>query len=100
MNEKEVYERLTTLEQRSKNNTYQIADLKLVVHEIHTISKTLVTLTERLESTKCSVDELKVKIETVEKEPGLRIAQIKAAIITSITSAIVSGIISTIFMFR
>ena len=44
MIETEYVERLTKVEERSKSNTHQIEDLKPVVNEIHTMSKTMVEL--------------------------------------------------------
>ena len=42
--ETEFVERLTKVEERSKSNTHQINDLKPVIEEIHTMSKTMVEL--------------------------------------------------------
>ena len=59
MIETEYVERLTKVEERSKSNTHQIEDLKPVVNEIHTMSKTMVELIGEVRHTNENVSELK-----------------------------------------
>ena len=68
--ETEFVERLTKVEERSKSNTHQINDLKPVIEEIHTMSKTMVELIGEVKHTNENVSELKDKVDILEKEPG------------------------------
>lgn len=67
MIETEFIERLTKVEERSKSNTHQIDDLKPVINEIHTMSKTMVELIGEVKYTNENVSELKDKVEILEK---------------------------------
>ena len=68
MIETEFVERLTKVEERSKSNTHQIEDLKPVVNEIHTMSKTMVELIGEVKHTNENVSELKDKVDILERE--------------------------------
>ena len=46
MDEKEIVERLTKVEERSKSNTHRLEKLEPIVGEIHTMSKTMIQLVE------------------------------------------------------
>lgn len=97
MIETEYVERLTKVEERSKSNTHQIEDLKPVVNEIHTMSKTMVELIGEVRHTNENVSELKDKVETLEKEPGKQWSATKRTFFTAITSsagtAVAAGIL-------
>lgn len=86
--ETEYVERLTKVEERSKSNTHQIEDLKPVVNEIHTMSKTMVELIGEVKHTNENVSELKDKVEILEKEPANQWSSTKKTFFTSITSSI------------
>lgn len=88
MIETEFVERLTKVEERSKSNTHQINDLKPVVDEIHTMSKTMVELIGEVKHTNENVTELKEKVDVLEKEPAKQWSSTKKTFFTSITSAI------------
>lgn len=86
--ETEFVERLTKVEERSKSNTHQIEDLKPVVNEIHTMSKTMVELIGEVRHTNENVSELKEKVEIMEQEPAKQWSATKRTFFTSITSSI------------
>ena len=88
MIETEHVERLTKVEERSKSNTHQIEDLKPVVNEIHTMSKTRVELIGEVRHTNENVSELKEKVEIMEQEPAKQWSATKRTFFTSITSSI------------
>lgn len=88
MIETEYVERLTKVEERSKSNTHQIEDLKPVVNEIHTMSKTMVELIGEVRHTNENVSELKEKVEIMEQEPAKQWSATKRTFFTSITSSI------------
>ncbi|WP_207740237.1 hypothetical protein, partial [Enterocloster citroniae] len=86
--ETEFVERLTKVEERSKSNTHQIEDLKPVVNEIHTMSKTMVELIGEVKHTNENVSELKDKVDILEREPGKQWSATKKTFFTAITSSI------------
>ena len=88
MIETEFVERLTKVEERSKSNTHQIEDLKPVVNEIHTMSKTMVELIGEVKHTNENVSELKDKVDILEREPGKQWTTTKRTFFTAITSSI------------
>ena len=88
MIETEYIERLTKVEERSKSNTHQIEDMKPVVNEIHTMSKTMVELIGEVRHTNENVSELKEKVEIMEQEPAKQWSATKRTFFTSITSSI------------
>ena len=86
--ETEFVERLTKVEERSKINTHQINDLKPVIEEIHTMSKTMVELIGEVKHTNENVSELKDKVDILEKEPGKQWTATKRTFFTAMTSSI------------
>lgn len=86
--ETEFVERLTKVEERSKSNTHQINDLKPVIEEIHTMSKTMVKLIGEVKHTNENVSELKDKVDILEKEPGKQWTATKRTFFTAMTSSI------------
>lgn len=88
MIETEFVERLTKVEERSKSNTHQIEDLKPVVNEIHTMSKTMVELIGEVKHTNKNVSELKDEVDILEREPGKQWSATKKTFFTAITSSI------------
>lgn len=88
MIETEFVERLTKVEERSKSNTHQIEDLKPVISEIHTTSKTMVELIGEVKHTNENVSELKDKVDVLEREPGKQWSATKRTFFTAITSSI------------
>ena len=88
MIETEFVERLTKVEERSKSNTHQIEDLKPVISEIHTMSKTMVELIGEVKHTNENVSELKDKVDVLEREQGKQWSATKRTFFTAITSSI------------
>ena len=95
MIETEYVERLTKVEERSKSNTHQIEDLKPVINEIHTMSKTMVELIGEVKHTKENVSNMKdkvekidEKVEEIENRPGKQWSATKRTFFTSVTSSI------------
>lgn len=96
INEVEIENRLTRVEERSKSNTHQIEDLKPVINEIHTMSRTLATMVEQLKNMAENVGNLNNKVDAIEAQPNKRIEQIKTAIITALCTALISGVVAAI----
>ena len=67
MNEVDLEHRLTEVENRAKSNTHRIDELKPIVEEIHTMSKTMVQLVQEVKQTNNTVTNLDEKVERMDK---------------------------------
>lgn len=99
MIETEFVERLAKVEERAKSNTHQINDLKPVVDEIHTMSRTMVELISEVKHTNENVTDINVKVEKIdskveeiERRPGKEWSATKRTLFTAITSSIGTAI--------
>lgn len=88
--------RLTEVEGRAKSNTHRLDNLDSLVDVIHNISKVLVELTAEIKHTNENVDEIKNKVEAIEKEPAEAHKQIKKSIVTAIISAVVGAAVGAL----
>lgn len=66
MQEIEMLERLTRVEERSKSNTRRLEELEPIVNEIHTMSNTMVQLVEEVKHTNETVSSLDEKVERMD----------------------------------
>ena len=101
MEEAKIERRLTAVEEQVKFNSHEIEELKPVVKEINTMSKTMVQLVEQSKQTNENVKELKVKVEQIEKEPAEDFKNLKKtiwnSILTGTLGAIIGAILALIF---
>lgn len=109
MDETAIVERLTKVEERAKSNTHQIEEIKPIVEEIHTLSKTMVELISECKHTNENVTDLKRdvsklddRIGTIEQEPAKNWTNAKRTvfntILGAIAGAIATGIIALLAM--
>lgn len=96
MEEIQIERRLTAVEKQVDYNTHEIEELKPVVKEINTMSKTMVQLVEQSKQTNENVKELKVKVEQIEKEPAENFKNLKKTILNSILTGTLGAIIGAI----
>ena len=96
MEEKEVEHRLTEVEQRAKSNTRRIDKLEQLSQAIYEMSKTMVHLVEQTKHTNENVEELKIKVDAIEKEPVKDYKALKKTVITCIITAVVSALIGAL----
>ena len=102
--EMEHERRLTEVEQRTKSNTHRLDKLEPIVEEIHSMSETLVEMTNDLKHTNQNVEEIKEKVETLEKEPANKwkdsTRAILHAILGGIGTAIAGGLIYLLTLMK
>lgn len=96
MDEKEIEHRLTEVEQRAKSNTRRIDKLEQLTEAIHEMSNTMIHLVEQSKVTNENVEELKVKVDAIEKEPSENAKAIKKTVITCIITAVVSAVVGAL----
>lgn len=88
--------RLTATEDREKSNTRRIEALEKLAEIIHENSMTMVRLVEQIKTTNESVQELKAKVDNIEREPINNYKQLKKTIWTSIITAVVGAIVGAV----
>lgn len=96
MDETEIVERLTKVEERSKSNTHQIEELKPLINDIHVISKTLTELIVEMKYTNDNVNQIKEKVEALEQLPGKQWINTKKTFFTALTSSIGTAVAGAI----
>ena len=84
-------------EQKIKKLEEEFSDLRAVQEEIKSMNKTLITLTAELKHTNEHLAKHDVKIDEIEKQPRIRMQQIATAIISALSGALITTILS--FMF-
>lgn len=92
----EIEHRITEIDNRSKGNSHRIDRLEPVVNEIHTLSETMVKLVEQTKTTNKNVEELKTKVDKIEREPAEKYKYVQRTIWTSIITTIVGAIIGAL----
>ena len=92
----DIEHRLTETIDREKSNTRRIEKLEKVVEVIHEMSLTMVKLVEQIKTTNENVQELKCKVDKMEKEPAEAHIQLKKTITTSIVTAVIGAIIGAL----
>lgn len=80
--------RLTEVEQRTKSNTHRLDKLEPIVDEIHSMSETLVEMTNEMKHTNRNVEDIKEKVEVMEQEPANRWKDSTRAIFNAFLGAI------------
>ena len=67
MQEIEILERLTIVEERSKSNTHRLDKLEPLINEIHAMSNTMVQLVEEVKHTNETMSSLDEKVERINR---------------------------------
>lgn len=80
--------RLTEVEQRTKSNTHRLDKLEPIVDEIHSMSETLVEMTNEMKHTNRTVEDIKEKVEVMEQEPANRWKDSTRAIFNAFLGAV------------
>ncbi len=96
MNETAIERRLTAVEKQAEYNAREIEELKPVVKEINTMSKTMVQLVEQSKQTNENVKELKTKVDGIEKEPAENMKWLRRTILTSTITTILGAVLGAL----
>lgn len=92
--------RLTAVEDLAKSNKRRIEKLENLTEAIHTMSNTMVRLVEQTQNTNQKVEELKDKVDAIEREPADNLKHLKrtavTAVITGVLGAIIGALISLV----
>ena len=91
-----VEHRLTEVEERAKSNAKRLDKLEKVTEAIHEMSNTMVHLVEQTKYTNENVEELKVKVDAIEKEPAENYRQLRKTVITAIITAVLGAVVGAL----
>ena len=80
--------RLTAVEERSKSNGHRLDRLEPIVEEIHVMSETLVEMSTEMKHTNQNVEDIKEKVDTIEREPAKRWKDSQKALFNAFLGAI------------
>jgi predicted nucleic acid-binding Zn-ribbon protein len=94
---KELNEKVIRIEERLKNDEMNIKNLQSLTKEIHTMSCSIVKLTEQISTTNDEIVEIKSDVKALKASPADKFEKIKLSIATAFASGMVSLIISYIF---
>lgn len=96
MEKNDFEHRITAVEERAKSNSKRLDKLERITEAIHEMSNTMIHLVEQSKHTNENVEELKVKVDNMEKEPLENAKALKKTVITCIVTAVVSAIVGAI----
>lgn len=101
MQDFEMLERLTKVEERSKSNTHRLDKLEPIINEIHTMSKTLVQLVEEVKHTNETVvsldekvDRIDSRVDVMERAPADDMRAYKKTVVTAMLSTVAGAIVT------
>ena len=99
MEDAELERRLTKVEERAKSNTHRLKDLEIKEERNHQLLVTIKELAVNMEHIAKEQEKQGIRLAKLEGEPVGRLTQIKTAIITALTAALISGVMNAfIFM--
>ena len=105
MDELNIEHRITEIEQRARSNTHRLEKLEPIVDEIHTMSKTMVQLVEKVKNTNESVqgldekvDRLDNRVDIMERSPTEDARKYKRTTITAIISTVAGAFATVLFL--
>lgn len=84
------------LEEENHRQNHRIDELEKTTQEIHTMSKSLVVMCEKMNAMNESMDTLKDKVEVLEHEPLDTWNKIKGAVIAAIASGLIGIVIGNL----
>lgn len=96
MEDASIERRLTAVEKQVEYNAHEINELKPIVKEINTMSKTMVQLVEQTKQTSENVQELKSKVDKIETEPAENMKWLRRTILTSIITTLIGAVLGAL----
>lgn len=94
MEDTEIVERLTAVEQRSKSNSHRLETLEKHTDALNTLATSVAVMAERVETTGDKVDSLCTDVQELKSEPGKRWKSVVERVIYIVVAAIVGFILA------
>lgn len=94
MEDTEVVERLTAVEQRSKSNSHRLETLEKHTEALNTLATSVAVMAERVETTGDKVDSLCADVQELKSEPGKRWKLVVEKVIYIVVAAVMGFILA------
>lgn len=94
MEDTEIVERLTAVEQRSKSNSHRLETLEKHTDALNTLATSVAVMAERVETTGDKVDSLCADVQELKSEPGKRWKSVVERVIYIVVAAVVGFILA------
>lgn len=94
MEDTEIVERLTAVEQRSKSNSHRLETLEKHTEALNTLATSVAVMAERVETTGDKVDSLCTDVQELKSEPGKRWKSVVEKVIYIVVAAVVGFILA------
>ncbi len=94
MEDTEIVERLTAVEQRSKSNSHRLETLEKHTDALNTLATSVAVMAERVETTGDKVDSLCTDVQELKSEPGKRWKSVVEKVIYIVVAAVVGFILA------
>ncbi len=94
MEDTEIVERLTAVEQRSKSNSHRLETLEKHTDALNTLATSVAVMAERVETTGDKVDSLCTDVQELKSEPGKRWKSVVERVIYIVVAAVVGFILA------
>lgn len=94
MEDTEIVERLTALEQRSKSNSHRLETLEKHTEALNTLATSVAVMAERVETTGDKVDSLCTDVQELKSEPGKRWKLVVEKVIYIVVAAVMGFILA------
>lgn len=94
MEDTEIVERLTAVEQRSKSNSHRLETLEKHTEALNALATSVAVMAERVETTGGKVDSLCTDVQELKSEPGKRWKLVVEKVIYIVVSAVMGFILA------
>lgn len=94
MEDTEIVERLTAVEQRSKSNSHRLETLEKHTDALNTLATSVAVMAERVETTGDKVDSLCADVQELKSEPGKRWKSVVEKVIYIVVAAVMGFILA------
>ena len=94
MEDTEIVERLTAVEQRSKSNSHRLETLEKHTDALNTLATSVAVMAERVETTGEKVDGLCTDVQELKSEPGKRWKLVVEKVIYIVVAAVMGFILA------
>lgn len=94
MEDTEIAERISAIEQRSKSNSHRLDTLEKHTEALNTLTTSVAVMAERVKTTGDKVDGLCTDVQELKSEPGKRWKAVAERVIYIVVAAVVGFILA------
>lgn len=94
MEDVEVIERLSAVEQRSKSNSHRLEALEKQTEAVNHLATSMAVMAEKVESTGAKVDGLCEDVQEIKQKPGKRWETVVGQVISLLVAAVLGYVLA------